>query len=562
MRIPWTIWRYASLELWRLVLMTTAVVVTVLAFAATVKPLADGKLGTLEALRFMLLAVLPMLQYALPFAAGFGATLAYHRLAQDNELAAARVSGLSHYALLVPAAAAGLLLGGALSLTAGQLVPRFLRSMEEIITQDLTRMIMSTIDRGESLDFGGVQVHADRVHRLGPDPLGDAQDRLLLTKVAAVQLDRAGQVMAEVSARRAVVRLNRVDAGDDAAPPLTRIDLLLQDCRYVRTGESHAEVESLPVSFAMPGGLSDDVKFLTDGELRDLPNNPDRLNVIASRRRDLAYHIAREDARTSIAAELVAQKRVRLKDPTGERELIVRASGMRDEGDDWVLLPLGRGADARVEVEVMRGETGNVSLTRLSAEDARLSADIGRDINSRQLALKLTLNSVTAWGSEPDAGGTPAAAGIKSRTFGGLLPHQNPLPDLLAMSSAEILADARARIATRHNENIARPMRELSRRLERLWREVMARRHERAAMSVSVLIMVLTGAVTAVRLKGSLPLTVYLWSFFPGLLAVITVNAGQEAVRSTGPVGLIMLWGGVAALAGYALVTYLGIRRH
>mgnify|MGYP000423281398 CR=1 FL=1 len=38
----------------------------------------------------MLLAMPPMLQYALPFAACFGATLAYHRFAADNEAVAAQ----------------------------------------------------------------------------------------------------------------------------------------------------------------------------------------------------------------------------------------------------------------------------------------------------------------------------------------------------------------------------------------------------------------------------------------------------------------------------------------
>ena len=49
------------------------------------------------------LAMVPMLQYVLPFAAGFGATLAYHRQTSENELTAAKASGVSHRALLMPA---------------------------------------------------------------------------------------------------------------------------------------------------------------------------------------------------------------------------------------------------------------------------------------------------------------------------------------------------------------------------------------------------------------------------------------------------------------------------
>src|SRR5688572_29493463 len=131
MRPPRTIWLFISRELWGLILLTTAVVVLIVAFCATVKPMAEGKLGSAEAARFLLYAIPPMLQYVLPFAAGFASTIAFHRMAADNELEAARVGGISYEMLLAPAAAAGLALAAALALISGEVVPRFLRSMED-----------------------------------------------------------------------------------------------------------------------------------------------------------------------------------------------------------------------------------------------------------------------------------------------------------------------------------------------------------------------------------------------------------------------------------------------
>src|SRR5689334_14507743 len=94
--MPVSLWRYVLSELWRLILLSTIVLVAVISFVAAIKPLADGKLAPLETLKFMGLAIIPMLQWALPFAAGFGATLAYHRLSHDNELTAAYAGGVSH----------------------------------------------------------------------------------------------------------------------------------------------------------------------------------------------------------------------------------------------------------------------------------------------------------------------------------------------------------------------------------------------------------------------------------------------------------------------------------
>ncbi len=81
-------------------------------------------------------------------------------------------------------------------------------------------------------------------------------------------------------------------------------------------------------------------------------------------------------------------------------------------------------------------------------------------------------------------------------------------------------------------------------------------------MAVAGLVMIVTGAVTALRLRGKLPLTVYLWSFFPALATVLTISSGQQMVEPMGNVGLILLWGGVAALAAYSMVAYRVVCRH
>ncbi|MCA9297957.1 MAG: LptF/LptG family permease, partial [Phycisphaerales bacterium] len=138
------LWRHTLGELLKLILVTTLVLVTVIAFAAAIKPLAEGKLGPVDTLRFMALAVPPMLQYALPFAAGFGATLAFHRIAQENEVIARYAGGISHGSVLAPALACGVLLAGTLALLNEQIIPRFLRQMEVLITEDLTKILVNS----------------------------------------------------------------------------------------------------------------------------------------------------------------------------------------------------------------------------------------------------------------------------------------------------------------------------------------------------------------------------------------------------------------------------------
>jgi lipopolysaccharide export LptBFGC system permease protein LptF len=103
---------------------------------------------------------------------------------------------------------------------------------------------------------------------------------------------------------------------------------------------------------------------------------------------------------------------------------------------------------------------------------------------------------------------------------------------------------------------------DLTRELGALSREITSKQHERAALSVSCFVMVLTGAVTAVRLSRSQPLTVYLWTFFPALLAIMTIAGGQNMTHNAGVIGLPLLWAGVASLLAYTLAVYARLARH
>jgi len=77
--------------------------------------------------------------------------------------------------------------------------------------------------------------------------------------------------------------------------------------------------------------------------------------------------------------------------------------------------------------------------------------------------------------------------------------------------------------------------------------------------------MVLCGAVTAIRLGmtgAGTPLSVYLWSFFPALGAIVSIASGQQLVHDEGPIGLLALWGGVVTLAVYTFIVYRNVQKH
>ena len=58
--MPWTLYRYLVADLLRIVGLTTGVLVTVIAFGATIKPLTgDSLLDAGQTLRYLALAIVP-----------------------------------------------------------------------------------------------------------------------------------------------------------------------------------------------------------------------------------------------------------------------------------------------------------------------------------------------------------------------------------------------------------------------------------------------------------------------------------------------------------------------
>lgn len=66
--MPWTLYRYILRELLKVLVLTTTVLVVVLSFGAAVGPMADGLLGPVTLVKFVLYTMPTVLGFALPFA--------------------------------------------------------------------------------------------------------------------------------------------------------------------------------------------------------------------------------------------------------------------------------------------------------------------------------------------------------------------------------------------------------------------------------------------------------------------------------------------------------------
>lgn len=624
MRWPLTLWRALLADLWKVLLLTTAVVVAVTAFAVAVRPLAEGKLGPDDAVRFMGYALVPMLQYALPFAGGFAATLAHHRLAADNELTACAAGGVSYVRLLAPAALTGLVLAGVLMVLADQAMPRLLRQMQSLITQDVMRLFMSSIERDEAIGLGeGRMVYADSATPARPDPGSGASDYLILSGVLAVETDAQGRVTREAAARVAHVWVYRGLAGTPAgaaattpnapATPAsgrpdaparddatTTVVLRLQDSIGQRQDLGLSELEDSTVVYRVPDAFADDPKYLTWRQMQAVAARPESINWIDRRRRELAGLLAQDAWAQGLHAALARSGEVTLLDAAG-RPVTLRAAGLGPRSNvapfGWPLLtgdePAPNGTGGAGE-SARAGASGRgdgairprsiVVTTRSAAQDRRDQTRVIRtqrarrgvlsirfDESAHQLRARVDLEDVATSGplDEPAAGEAPGTLSAGVPATGQL--ERWSLRDLRAAAAEpgaaravlEAPADDLVARARDHADPVVRQRGALlAQHLFEMRREVLSKQHERLAASAACLVMVVAGAVMALRLRESTPLAVYLWSFLPALGAVLTISGGQRTTHNHGTPGLLLLWGGVAALALLTLVEYRRLARH
>ncbi len=566
-----TLWRATIADLAKLVVMSTVVLVSVIAFAATVKPLSDGTLQAGDLLRFMLLAMVPMLAYALPFAAGFAATLVYHRVATDNEATAAHASGISHRSLVGPAAAVALSLAVGLAGLNEFVIPRFLQEMQRIITVDLARLLAQEIQRGKAVRVSGMMVYADSARRAVPDPSSGATDYLLLAKMAAVETDAAGAPVTEVTANIGRLWLFPV-AGDGQTvaapeseagrPPMSRVLMRLENAVIARGDEALGVARDyFEIDWIVPNAFRDNPKYLTMFELARLKDHPERMNFIELRRRDLVYALAGYEALRSIDRGLKSGREVRLADDRG-RELILRGSGIEPAGAAWRIIPLPATPEGpgQVQAELVRAAEGGRGRTLMISRDARLVVDRGPDQANRTFELRLEMKRART----RDLGGDQQAAAERAEiAVTGFKPQPDPAAEYLKMPSRQLLKEASPVLASESPDPLVRDAaRELDRRLGTLSIAVLSKQNERMALAFSCAVMVLTGAVTALKFSKKLPLTVYLWTFFPAVATLVTISGGQQLMEKSLVAGIVMMWSGVAGLLLYTWLMFRSLARH
>ena len=566
--MPWTIYRYILKELLKLMAISSLVLVTMISFAAAIKPMSDGLLGAGVMLKFVGYSAPTMLGFVLPFAGAFASTLVFIRLASDNEVLACSASGISYARVLAPVAALGLVLTMGLFYLSNFVVPGFYRAAAETLESDMMSVLVTQLNQNRPFDeIDGYVIYADSAEQydapsaeeLGLDPGTPGPSKYIrLTGVAVGVLDDQDVVRSDSTAKEANILLFQEPEGSFFTLKLLEAMRYLPDAGDMEYSRS-AEIGPIDI----PSPFGDDPKFLSWPQLRRLYQEPDRFGDVHEAKMELAREVAVAELRTSIRQKMKAndgQSGVVL---SGSRQgYRITCPAVRTVKGTLIMKSMpGRPITIEYPVDTIQHPSDGPVLRRIEAVSGSISIDSPEDWQPGiEPTASIELSEVRVFkasDSEP----------ITEKLTDTLPPmvRQTPVidPQIEDKPIEELLSAAGQHLTLSKNVETAKIG--LDRNLLKLNRKIIAQLHERAASAITCLILLVFGAVLAIHLKGQMPLVVFFWSFLLAVASIIVINTGQTlaiAKQSTVISGLTVLWAGNIGLTLITFMVYRNLARN
>lgn len=547
--MPWTLWRHVAWELLRVFAVTTSVIVTVIAFGAAAKPLADNTIGANTIFKYVTLAMVPMLQFAMPFAAGFASTLVIHRFATDNEVTAMSACGMGYRKIFAPVAILGGTLCVVMLVLVAFVVPHFWTRMKELATADATQVLIAAVSRGEAVVADKMMIYADAAREVDPPAELGIKRRLLLTGVAAIELDQAGgsTIATEFTAEDAAVDIHETPRGMVAK-------ISLMNATVVRPSEGAIVTVPLaePEASSLYSGFERGPKFLAVQEILDLRGDVDQSETVVVAKRPLSAVLGELELWRCIEPT-VANGIIEMTEPGSERMFRITQVAVKNGQllpanghDDFLLFELSKGK----QIRSAHASAGSLRAVSEAGFEPRFVLIIPGSTQAKDLVTGLP----GRWAPRID----------------DLLPVGCSPKDWSSLPSSEVLRAAREFPTTLTIAPLAAMRAQLPQQIARLqlkrddvvW-ECDSHIANRFAQSASIVLVLLLGAAMAVALKRAMPLTVYLLAFIPAVTNIFMVSGGQ-LLMSNGSmfVGSALMWGGNLLLLSVLYVTWRRIVRN
>jgi len=538
--MPFRLATYTAIELIKVIGLAAAVLAAVTAFGAVIKPLAgDAPISAAQAVKYVGLSIIPMMQYALPFAAGFGATIVLHRMASENEVVAMAVAGLSYRTILMPVIVLGIVLVLLMVLLVQGLIPRVYALMGRVIAGDVTAILEHAVSSGKPVRFGDMEIWAESMQVTTNPEGGTADERIELRRMMVARLGPGGAIESDISAAGAVLDLYEREG-------IVLIRMAMDDA--VSWDSAAGNLRGFPrmePTHAVPIPLPERTEpmAMTRSELLAVDREPSRYPAISTQYEQLRSGLRQLYQRDTVAKALHESGQVLL--PAEDRSgnvWRVRAEGLKNG-------KLLRGKNPSLVIDEL--DASGKSLRRFEPAKAELSVEDG-GIDGQDRRLVLSMESVRIL-DPPDAERPNHRSSVRVgnlKTF--------PVPDRLDTKSPQQILHMATEAASR-SRSVDGVLARIDRETAHLHGQVVSRLWRRWAIAVTAGLLPLLGAVLALNMRHSQPLLIYVVAFLPALLNLVFISSGAVFIRQGDESsGLAIMWSGNVVLV---LLTAFGWRR-
>jgi lipopolysaccharide export LptBFGC system permease protein LptF len=528
-----TLHRYIFRELMKIFLLTTFALSVILCLGSVLEPIQQYGVGPKQVLNLLLFFLPVTLTFVLPVAALFASTLAYGRLAGDNELDACKASGISPARIVYPGVVLAIMVAIANLVLSFHVTPYFIQHAETSFKANAKQILFRNIKRRgffRSPDRKFI-VYADRADLADDTLYGVIVIESGGTEVQDFVYAERAKIFFETEGHSNIMRVAAHNALRMGATSSIRIKVLDVEKRFGSMLEDQIDFKRI-----------DDMKRIQADPLTFYPNE--------ERVRDIC---------TVFTAELLYQTIKEALDTKGIYEIYPTAdepNGVRIKAEN---VQLGRNQDITLSGDLMEIQIFDVRTSRPlhlfeDCEKAKLTLE-GDEFSP---TLLLDLSNARTRDSET----------VKMYHWERNL----ALPESLypRIQRNQILKTLTAEVASPlFPEGLSEPLTvrlsKLKKKLHSNKTKIIGTIHSRLVFGIGCIPMVIIGTGLGILKRGGHLLTAFGTSCMPALILIVGIVCGKQVAenpQSTPTLGLAIMWAGLGLLILLMFNVYGRLCRH
>ncbi len=533
-----TLHRYVFRELLKVFLLAAVAMALILSLGSILRPIQDYGVGPRQVAHLIGYFLPITLTFVLPMAALFAAALVYGRFANDNELDACRASGISLLTAVYPGLTLAILVAIATLVLSFYVVPNYVQRAERAIKADAKQILYRNIQRKGHYNL------PDNRYRIYADAADPQKDELL----GVILLDaKDNEIRKIITTDRASVHFEPHKKFNEV-----RITVIAHNA-YQIDSEGEAFSEWLPVSGRFSSLLADDVKFKKIDEMKSIRNEPMQFYPIAKQAFATYAQLTSELLAQEISAKIAdgqdrfykLQNQDKLINFTAEQCLVRGESSIELSGEVTLL------EYSTITGQLMCSWQGNGAIIELSGPES-VSFDFAKDGDPVE-QLKLAMIIYNAHWQQSDG-----SSGLAQRHIIRGLQLPSSVLSKISPGALESI-DSMTSILPQPSGTLVKMQHILQRKITSTLAEINAEVHSRLVLGIGCITLILIGIALGIIFKGGHLLTAFGVSSVSAAALIVCIMAGKNITKNPDTQalsGIILMWGGLAALSALAVVIY------